>query len=84
MSSGPAELAGLSRKGRIEVGFDADFCIFAPDESFTVVPANLQHRHPVTPYAGRILTGCVRHTLLRGQSIDLQEPRGRLLARGAA
>jgi allantoinase len=84
MSSGPAELAGLSRKGRIEVGFDADFCIFAPDESLTVVPAKLQHRHPVTPYAGRTLNGVVRETLLRGQSIDLQEPRGQLLARGAA
>ena len=40
--------------------------------------------NPVTPYGGRTLTGVVRGTLLRGQSIDLQEPRGRLLARGAA
>jgi allantoinase len=79
MSTRPAELAGLSRKGRIEVGFDADFCIFAPGESFTVDPTRLHHRHPVTPYAGRNLTGVVRDTLLRGQSIDLREARGRLL-----
>jgi allantoinase len=84
MSTAPAALAGMSRKGRIEVGFDADFCIFAPDESFTVDPDRLHHRHPVTPYAGRTLTGVVRDTLLRGQPIDLREVRGRLLARGAA
>jgi allantoinase len=84
MSTGPANLAGLERKGRIEVGIDADFCIFAPDESFTVDRARLHHRHPVTPYVGRTLTGVVRDTLLRGQAIDLRQARGRLLARGAA
>ncbi|MDQ6878705.1 MAG: allantoinase, partial [Candidatus Dormibacteraeota bacterium] len=52
--------------------------------SFIVDPARLHHRHPVTPYAGRKLAGVVRDTLLRGQSIDLREARGRLLARGAA
>jgi allantoinase len=80
MSTAPAELAGLRHKGRIEVGFDADFCIFAPDQSFTVDPTRLHHRHPVTPYAGRTLTGVVRDTLLRGQSVDLREARGRMLA----
>lgn len=84
MSTRPAELAGLRSKGRIEVGYDADFCIFAPHQSFTVDPTELHHRHPVTPYAGRTLTGVVRDTLLRGQSIDLRQARGRLLARGAA
>jgi allantoinase len=83
MSARPAELAGLRRKGRIEVGYDADFCVFAPDQSFTVDPTTLHHRHPVTPYSGRTLTGVVRDTLLRGESIDLREARGRLLARGA-
>jgi allantoinase len=84
MSTRPAQLGGLRRKGRIEVGFDADFCIFAPDQSFAVDPTRLYHRHPVTPYAGRTLTGVVRDTLLRGESVDMKEPRGRLLARGAA
>ena len=84
MSAKPALLAGLRRKGRIEVGFDADFCIFAPDQAFVVDPTRLYHRHPVTPYLGRALTGVVRDTLLRGESVDMQEPRGRLLARGAA
>jgi dihydroorotase-like cyclic amidohydrolase len=79
MSRRPAALAGLRRKGRIAVGYDADFAVFAPDESFTVDPARLHHRHPVTPYGGWRLRGVVRDTLLRGEPVDPARPRGRLL-----
>ena len=63
----PARVLRLGRKGRIAVGADADFCVFAPDEWFTVDLASLLHRHPVTPYAGRWLRGVVRGTYLRGE-----------------
>jgi allantoinase len=79
MAGRPAALGGLDRKGRIAPGLDADFCVFAPDETFVVDPAALFHRHPVTPYAGRTLTGVVRQTLLRGRPIDPKHPRGQLL-----
>jgi len=82
MAQRPAGLAGLTRKGRIAPGYDADFCVFAPDEFFTVDPARLYHRHPVTPYAGHRLQGVVRGTILRGEPVDGALPRGRLLARG--
>ena len=36
MAAGPADLAGLRRKGRIAVGADADLCVLAPDEAFVV------------------------------------------------
>jgi allantoinase len=81
MAERPADLAGLRRKGRIAVGYDADFAVFAPDEEFTVDPARLHHRHPVTPYAGRRLRGVVRGTLLRGEPVDPARPRGQLLTR---
>ena len=84
MARAPAEFAGLPTKGRIAPGFDADFCIFAPDESFVVDPKRLFHRHPVTPYAGRRLQGVVRSTILRGEVVDGKRPRGQLLARHAA
>ncbi|BCJ34323.1 allantoinase [Actinocatenispora thailandica] len=84
MAAGPARLVGLAAKGRIAVGADADLVAFAPDETFTVDPAALHHRHPVTPYAGWRLTGVVHRTWLRGQVVDPAEPSGRLLRRPAA
>ncbi len=79
MSAAPALLAGLPGKGAIAVGRDADLVAFAPDERFTV--GRLEHRNPVTPYAGRELTGVVRRTWLRGREAD-GGPLGRLLDRG--
>jgi len=82
MSAAPARLAGLTAKGRIAAGYDADFCVLAEEESFVVDPGQLHHRHPATtPYAGRRLHGVVQLTLLRGQAIDPGRPRGKLLRR---
>jgi allantoinase len=79
MAQRPAELVGLRHKGKIKIGSDADLCVFAPDEEFTVDAATLHHRNPVSAYHGRTLAGVVRSTWLRGREIT--EPRGRLLSR---
>lgn len=86
MSTRTAQLVGLdSRKGAIAVGHDADFAVLAPDETFTVDPAALQHRNRVTAYAGRTLSGVVKSTWLRGERIvadgEFGAPGGELLTR---
>ncbi|MFF9201084.1 allantoinase AllB [Streptomyces sp. NPDC014986] len=86
MSTRTAALVGLDgRKGAIAPGHDADFAVLAPDETFTVDPAALQHRNRVTAYAGRTLYGVVRSTWLRGRRVvaggEFTEPKGRLLTR---
>jgi allantoinase len=82
MAAGPARLAGLTAKGRIAPGYDADLCVLAPEQSFVVDPARLHHKHPATtPYAGRTLHGVVRATILRGELTDPARPRGQLLRR---
>ncbi len=82
MATAPADRVGLSHKGRIEVGADADLVRFAPEEEFTVDVARLHHRNPVSAYAGRGLAGVVRETWLRGVPLVDDTPRGRLLRRG--
>jgi allantoinase len=84
MAEGPAQLVGLQRKGRIAPGCNADLCVFAPDETFVVDPERLHHKHSITPYGGRSLTGVVRSSWLRGEELTDDEPRGRLLTRGGA
>ena len=81
MSAAPARRVGLTGKGRIGEGAAADLAVFAPDAMFTVDATALEHRHPISPYDGRELTGVVRGAYLAGVSIDRSRPRGRLLRR---
>lgn len=85
MSAAPAALAGLAQKGAIEAGRDADFAVLAPEETFTVDPAELHHRNRITAYAGKTLHGVVKSTWLRGTQIadhgTPTEPTGLLLER---
>jgi allantoinase len=81
MAERPAAQVGLSRKGHIAPGFDADFCVFAPEESFVVDVAKLHHRNPVSAYNGRQLDGVVRGAWLRGREITGERPFGELLVR---
>jgi allantoinase len=69
MSQQPAKLAGLqNRKGAIRAGLDADLVVFDPDGKQQVA-TGLQHRHPITPYAGETLEGIVRMTFVRGEKV---------------
>ncbi|MFG1820449.1 allantoinase AllB [Kribbella sp. NPDC049174] len=81
MCQAPAAQTGLRHKGSLEVGYDADFCVFAPDETFVVDVNTLHHKNAITPYDGRPLDGLVRSTWLRGEPVDITAgPRGRLLS----
>jgi allantoinase len=66
----PAQLAGLqNRKGMIAAGYDADIVIWNPARQFQVRASELHHRHKLTPYEGRKLSGVVEKTFLRGRKI---------------
>lgn len=69
MSMNPAYLAGLSHKGAIAAGKDADLVVWDPDQVFKVSEENIEHRHKLTPYAGEELSGVVHATYLRGARV---------------
>jgi allantoinase len=79
-----AAFAGLSNKGRLERGRDADLAIVDDAELFDLSPDAVRHRHKVTPYLGRRMQGVVEATYLRGlpvydQGRPVADARGRAL-----
>jgi len=71
LSWGPAAIAGIAdiHGGPIARGRPANLCVIDPASTWTVDPARSASRSRNTPYAGRTLTGQVRHTLLRGEPV---------------
>ena len=67
----PAAIAGLTdtHGGPIAEGRPANLCVIDPTATWTVDPARSASRSRNTPYAGRTLTGRVRHTVLHGEPV---------------
>lgn len=66
----PADFLGLGdRKGRIASGYDADLVIWDPATATVFSGDNIHHKHKVTPYDGRQVSGKIVRTYLRGQTI---------------
>ncbi|MGH3652941.1 allantoinase AllB [Glutamicibacter sp.] len=81
MGVNPSKLAGLSAKGSIEEGKDADFAVFAPEDTFEVDVQKLHHKNPISPYQGKTLSGVVRRSIIAGADVDFQKPTGQLIRR---
>jgi allantoinase len=84
LCSRPADFLGLSQKGRIEAGKDADLTVWQPEAVFTVAKKDILHRHKITPYLGEKLRGQVLQTWVAGERVFgegtiLKERQGRLL-----
>jgi dihydroorotase len=67
----PAAIArtGASHGGPVVEGAPANLCVIDPAATWTVDPSRLASRSRNTPYAGRTLTGRVRHTFLWGEPV---------------
>ena len=65
-SHGPARLFGLAGKGRIAVGYDADFTVVDLDRRETIANKWIQSRSDWTPYDGVKVKGWPVGTFVRG------------------
>ena len=75
LSQHPAETFGLqNKKGTITAGYDADLVIWDPAATFTVAGEQLEHRHSITPYEGRTLSGQVIKTFVGGKVVFEFDP----------
>lgn len=65
----PARLAGLTGKGDLRPGYDADLVIFDPDQEQVLSPTTLHEQAGWTPYEGLVVTGWPAITISRGEVI---------------
>lgn len=66
MAENPARIFGLHSKGRIGIGYDADFTIVDLKEEWKVRADDFESRCGWTPYEGMKLRGRVKTVMLRG------------------
>ena len=70
LSSNPARIFGVwPRKGDLAPGFDADIVLFDPRPQRELTAAELHSRAGFSPYEGMTVTGRVKTTIVRGQTV---------------
>ena len=84
VSGNVAARFGFPKKGRLEVGADADVALVDLDASLALRKEDLFYRHKMSPFVGRTLRGRVVRTILRGMTLFrdgriVSEPVGRLI-----
>jgi dihydroorotase len=68
-SAGPARLFGIARKGRIAVGYDADFTVVDLKRRATISNRWIASRAGWSPYDGVAVTGWPVGTFVRGHKV---------------
>jgi dihydroorotase len=68
-SAGPARIWGMSRKGRLAVGWDADYTLVDMKATRTIEDSWIASKAGWTPFAGRRVTGWPMGTIIRGNRV---------------
>jgi len=84
----PAKQFGLSSKGQIAEGYDADLVMLSIDEPFTVTEENFLAKNKISLYIGHTFPCTVKKTMNRGQivyeqgAISADQPGGQWIKPG--
>lgn len=68
-SHGPSRVFGISKKGRIAVGYDADLTIIDLNREETITNMQVASRAGWTPYDGKRVKGWPIGTIIRGKRV---------------
>jgi dihydroorotase (multifunctional complex type) len=85
----PAAILGITQKGSLLPGHDADINIVDPEASWVIDEARLHSKAGWSPYHGRKLKGRISKTLLRGKVVAIEgelvdkKPGGKMVRRSA-
>lgn len=69
MSYNPAKILGLTDKGSVSPGKDADLVIFDPERSYRIDKETFLSKGKNTPFDGFEVTGDVKYTLVNGNLV---------------
>ena len=69
LSTGTARMFGLTDKGEISVGKDADIVVFDPNQKFAITQSKLHMNVDYTPYEGMEITGMPVAVYSRGKKV---------------
>ena len=69
VSTAPAEVFGLARKGSLAPGNDADIALLDLEREWTITNDSVLSKIGWTPYDGRVVKGAVARTLVRGTDV---------------
>jgi len=87
-AANPARRFRIANKGKLAVGYDADFTLVDLAAQHTVTRESLFQRHGLSPYLGATFRGVVHRTVLRGETIFADgkivgQARGRMVTHAA-
>lgn len=69
VTSKPAHFIKANKKGKIQIGNDADLVIWNPDETVCVKPEDIFFRYKISPYIAQNLNGKVLETIVNGETV---------------
>ena len=69
LSTNPAKILGLSNKGRIAAGKDADIVIFDTQKKYSISKEEFVSKGKNMPFEGREVYGSVHYTIVNGEIV---------------
>jgi dihydroorotase len=69
VSTAPARIFGLEKKGSLSPGSDADVVLIDPDREWVITNDSVLSKVGWTPYDGRRVRGAIARTIVRGSDV---------------